>query len=487
MGSRSVEDRALATHRQGTGEPRSSHVRNPLALIVAGPQSGASELARLLDGHQHIAVAPRMGWLTTMPDDREAVGPDGMIRPALLQRIVDPRGDEPLSADELGATLTTSYADFVSSMFDRHAAGRGKPLAVADAVGMAPDLLRLAALWPQTRAIHLIRDGRELAHAAIDPAWAARHMPALGSWAGDPVATSALWWEFHVRCAREAGILLGPERYREIRFEELARSPHAVCSALCAFLGVPFDEAMVRVPRPDHHVDRSPPLSSADVARWEAVAGDLLDELGYARRAPRAAQTARAAEPRDGFDGRPLPAAAPRPPAGRTLWLTGLPSAGKSTVARLVERQLRKRGRNVEVLDGDVVRRNLSQGLGFSKEDRDTNIRRIAYVADLLSRNGVIVIVAAISPYRAVRDEARALIGERFIEVHVHAPVSVCASRDVKGLYAKARAGEIAHLTGVSDPYEPPTHPEVVLNTEHQTPESSAATLLHHLDPRTFP
>ncbi|WP_028061298.1 adenylyl-sulfate kinase [Candidatus Solirubrobacter pratensis] len=169
------------------------------------------------------------------------------------------------------------------------------------------------------------------------------------------------------------------------------------------------------------------------------------------------------------------------------MWLTGLPSAGKSTVARLVERQLRKRGRNVEVLDGDVVRRNLSQGLGFSKEDRDTNIRRIAYVADLLSRNGVIVIVAAISPYRAVRDEARALIGERFIEVHVHAPVSVCASRDVKGLYAKARAGEIAHLTGVSDPYEPPTHPEVVLNTEHQTPESSAATLLHHLDPRTFP
>src|SRR3954452_21778487 len=137
MGSRSVEDRALATHRQGTGEPRSSHVRNPLALIVAGPQSGASELARLLDGHQHIAVAPRMGWLTTMPDDREAVGPDGMIRPALLQRIVDPRGDEPLSADELGATLTTSYADFVSSMFARHAAGRGKPLAVADAVGMA--------------------------------------------------------------------------------------------------------------------------------------------------------------------------------------------------------------------------------------------------------------------------------------------------------------------------------------------------------------
>ena len=442
-----------------------------------------------------------MGWLTTMPDDREAVGPDGMILPALPQRIVDGhdphRGEPPpLLVDQLdamlGTGLTTSYAELVTCLFDRHAAGRAKPLAVADAVGMAPDLVRLAALWPQTRAIHVIRDGRELPRATIDSTWAARHMPALGSWAGDPVAVSALWWKYHVRCAREAGILLGPDRYREIRFEELTRSPGTVCAALCAFLGVPYDEAMVRAQPTDGHVDRRQPgvaLARDDLERWEAVAGDLLDELGYARRAARApaAPAAGPVELRDGSDGRPLLGVAPRPAAGRTLWLTGLPSAGKSTVARLVERELRKRGVNVEVLDGDAIRRNLSQGLGFSKEDRDTNIRRIAYVADLLSRNGVIVIVAAISPYRAVRDEVRALIGDRFIEVHVHAPVSVCAARDVKGLYAKAQAGEIAHLTGVSDPYEPPTHPEVVLDTEHQTPESSAAILLAHLDTWTFP
>jgi adenylyl-sulfate kinase len=160
--------------------------------------------------------------------------------------------------------------------------------------------------------------------------------------------------------------------------------------------------------------------------------------------------------------------------SGLTLWFTGLSGAGKSTVAEIVERELRERGHQVEVLDGDVVRQNLSKGLGFSKEDRDTNIRRIAFVADLLSRNGVVAITAAISPYRQTRDEARALMDGRFVEIHVRASVEECARRDVKGLYEKAFRGEIKEFTGVSDPYEDPVDPELVLETEQESPEESA-------------
>jgi len=169
---------------------------------------------------------------------------------------------------------------------------------------------------------------------------------------------------------------------------------------------------------------------------------------------------------------------------GITLWFTGLSGSGKSTVAAIVERGLRERGLRVEVLDGDVVRTNLSKGLGFSKEDRDTNVRRIAFVADLLSRNGVAVITAAISPYRAIRDEARAMMGERFVEIYVRASVEACERRDVKGLYARARSGEVASFTGVSDPYEEPLAPDVVLDTEHETPEESAARVLAEVDRR---
>ena len=169
---------------------------------------------------------------------------------------------------------------------------------------------------------------------------------------------------------------------------------------------------------------------------------------------------------------------------GFTLWFTGLSGAGKTTISTIVEEELRKRGSRVEVLDGDVVRENLSKGLGFSKEDRDTNIRRIAFVADLLSRNGVPVITAAISPYRELRDEARDLMGDRFIEVFVKASVEVCAERDVKGLYEKAFKGEIKEFTGVSDPYEPPLNPELTLDTEHDSAEEDAATVLSLLEER---
>ncbi len=170
--------------------------------------------------------------------------------------------------------------------------------------------------------------------------------------------------------------------------------------------------------------------------------------------------------------------------SGLTLWFTGLSGAGKSTVAEIVERELRERGHRVEVLDGDVVRQNLSKGLGFSKEDRDTNIRRIAFVADLLSRNGVVAITAAISPYREIRDEARALMNGRLVEIYVKASVEECARRDVKGLYDKAFKGEIKEFTGVSDPYEEPLDPEIVLDTESETPEESAQKVLALVEAR---
>jgi adenylyl-sulfate kinase len=169
---------------------------------------------------------------------------------------------------------------------------------------------------------------------------------------------------------------------------------------------------------------------------------------------------------------------------GFTLWFTGLSGAGKTTISEMVERELRARGSKVEILDGDIVRENLSKGLGFSKEDRDTNIRRIAFVADLLSRNGVPVITAAISPYREIRDEARETMGDRFIEVYVKASVEACAERDVKGLYEKAFKGEIKEFTGVSDPYEPPLNPELTLDTEQEEAEESAAKLIALLEER---
>jgi len=146
--------------------------------------------------------------------------------------------------------------------------------------------------------------------------------------------------------------------------------------------------------------------------------------------------------------------------------------AGKSTMSGLLERRLREAGARVEVLDGDIVRTHLSKGLGFNKEDRDENIRRIGFVCELLSRNGVIAIAAAISPYRAVREEVRSRIPD-FVEVYMECPVEVLAQRDVKGLYKKALAGEIAHFTGISDPYEPPAAPEVTLHSALETPQES--------------
>jgi adenylyl-sulfate kinase len=166
---------------------------------------------------------------------------------------------------------------------------------------------------------------------------------------------------------------------------------------------------------------------------------------------------------------------------GFTLWFTGLSGAGKTTLARLVEAELGARGHRVEVLDGDIIRTNLSKGLGFSKEDRDTNIRRIGFVCHLLTRNDVVAVAAAISPYRDIRDEVRREIGS-FVEVYCKCPIGVLAERDVKGLYKRALAGEIKHFTGVDDPYEEPFAPEVVVETDREAPEESAAKIMRKLE-----
>ena len=166
---------------------------------------------------------------------------------------------------------------------------------------------------------------------------------------------------------------------------------------------------------------------------------------------------------------------------GFTLWFTGLPCSGKTTVCNIVERELRHRGLNVEVLDGDEVRRNLSKDLGFSKEDRDAHIKRIGFIAKLLSRNGVATLAAFVSPYREVREYLRSEIGN-FVEVYVKCPVEVCMGRDVKGMYKRAIAGEIQNFTGISDPYEEPSGPEVVVETDKETPTESAQKVLRKLE-----
>jgi sulfate adenylyltransferase len=176
--------------------------------------------------------------------------------------------------------------------------------------------------------------------------------------------------------------------------------------------------------------------------------------------------------------------------SGVCIWFTGLSGSGKSTTANALITLIREHGREVTVLDGDVVRTHLSKGLGFSREDRDINVRRIGFVASEVVRHGGVVVAAVVSPYRQTRDEVRQMVGpDRFIEVYVDTPLEVCEQRDVKGWYAKARSGEVSSFTGVDDPYEPPPHPDLVLHTVDATTDANARLVLAelrargHLDP----
>ncbi len=167
--------------------------------------------------------------------------------------------------------------------------------------------------------------------------------------------------------------------------------------------------------------------------------------------------------------------------SGYVVWLTGLPGAGKSTIARLLEGEIHKKGLKVEVLDGDEVRNSLSPELGFSKQDRELHAKRVSYVSQLLSRNGILTIVALISPYRSFRDSAREMIGKDFIEVWVKASIEVCRRRDPKGLYKKGEQGMLNNVTGIQDPYEPPLNPELVVDTERERPKESVEKIMNLL------
>jgi adenylylsulfate kinase len=166
---------------------------------------------------------------------------------------------------------------------------------------------------------------------------------------------------------------------------------------------------------------------------------------------------------------------------GVTVWFTGLSGAGKTTITQAVAEELRAKGYQPEILDGDVVRENLTKGLGFSKADRDENIRRIGFVSHLLTRNGAIVLVSAISPYREIREEVKQRIGN-FVEVYVNAPLAICEERDVKGLYKRARSGEIRNFTGIDDPYEPPLNPTIECRTDTEELSESVAKVLKKLE-----
>lgn len=171
---------------------------------------------------------------------------------------------------------------------------------------------------------------------------------------------------------------------------------------------------------------------------------------------------------------------------GAVLWFTGLSGAGKSTLAEAVAPRLRAEGKKVESLDGDVVRTHLSKGLGYTREDRELNVARIAFVAHLLQRNGVFVLVSAISPYRSMRSAARELVGQDFVEIHVAPPLEECIRRDVKGLYAKAIAGEIKEFTGISDPYEPPESAELTLDTSAMSIDEGVGRIVQRLRELSF-
>lgn len=310
---------------------------NPHAFVVGCPRSGTTMFQRMLAMHSMLALLPEVGWLATAPGDPAAVDSEGCVTPQFLRRLVErPTLGRyavlPLPTEEIENLLTSGvrvpYDVFSGWLFDRYGAAQGRPLVVNKTVGNALHVDVLARTWPGARVVHLIRDGRDVAMSANGWRRAARLAETFPTWTDEPVATAALWWEWHVRRAREAGRLLGPDRYLEIQYEQLARWPEATLSVVCAFLGIPYDPAMSRfhegrevdTPGVDAKHAWRPvtvglrnwrtQMRRADQAVFEAVAGDLLEELGYAPTdasvSAEAIKTARVT--RAAFAAEPLPA-----------------------------------------------------------------------------------------------------------------------------------------------------------------------------------
>jgi hypothetical protein len=307
---------------------------NPRFFIVGCPRSGTTLLLRMVASHPDVAVIPELGWIAPTYERRDRLTPDGRVTREFLDHLAR-RGFGrfarlPMTPDEVRALgderPDLRYADLVALLFDRYGAERGKAIVGNKTVAAVRFVRTLHELFPDARIVHLIRDGRDVALSATNWRRAERLAEDFSTWRAEPLSTAALWWEWHVRRGREAGAEIGPEHYRELRYEALVADPEGECRALAEFLGIPYDDGMVRFhegkTRDEAGLDAKhawlPPtpglrdwrtqLDPEDVERFEAVAGDLLEELGYARGATVGPQAARAAASlRERFEGRPLP------------------------------------------------------------------------------------------------------------------------------------------------------------------------------------
>ena len=308
---------------------------NPFAFIVGCPRSGTTLLQRMVDAHPQIAIVPEIGWLASRYEERKGLTPEGMVTSQFLSdlRSLGRYTPLPVSTRDIESVIASgsavSYANLITWLFDAQGKVKGKHFVGSKSVDHVRALRTLHGLWPRAKLVHLIRDGRDVGLSAIHWRKAAKLANVFGTWKEAPVSTAAVWWEWQVRLAREAGNSLGEKVYYEMRYESLVRRPAETCQALCEFLGVPYDEAMLNFhrsrPKSDPDLDAKhawlPPtpglrdwnsqMPGPDVERFEAVAGKLLDELGYPRatRRPRAGSMEHAARIRRLFEGRPLPRA----------------------------------------------------------------------------------------------------------------------------------------------------------------------------------
>jgi hypothetical protein len=280
---------------------------NPFVFIVGCPRSGTTLLQRIVDAHPQIAITPETHWIPSYFKKATRKTPEAQVTPKLIAKLVNYHrfGQLGIGRDELekllGSGGSMSYARFVSAIYDFYGKSQGKPLVGDKTPGYARNIPLLHTLWPTAKFVHLIRDGRDVCLSAMDWRKPGKLLVRSSTWAKDPVTTAALWWEWHIRAAREAGSLLGPELYYELRYESLVSRPRNECARLCTFLGVPYHEAMLRFhegrTRADPTLDSKEawlPVTSGlrdwrsqmtaeKVACFDAAAGDLLAELGYPR------------------------------------------------------------------------------------------------------------------------------------------------------------------------------------------------------------
>ena len=315
---------------------KGAEMTNPFVFIVGCPRSGTTLFGRMVTSHPKLAISAEIGWIPRRYRDGTGATSDGFVRPELVGRLAEKgsfgRFDPlPMSGEELKEIASTGrmrYADFVSLLFDRYAEKEGKPLAGSKTVEFALSIDVLDELFPEAKFVHLIRDGRNVARSATAWRRAGKLAREFSTWEEAPFSTAALWWEWHVRKAREDGLPLGEDRYHEVFYESLVEDPEGELGKLCGFLGLPYDGAMLRfnegreqdAPNLDAKHAWKPPtknlrdwrtqMSAGEVERVEAVAGDLLEELGYERGTDGASNAAaeHARDLRERFEGRPLPA-----------------------------------------------------------------------------------------------------------------------------------------------------------------------------------